>query len=124
MHVITSAEAPRFELPGVEFTGFAAPSRGSRDVCAWRITVAAGLRSEQSHTLDRDEIFLVTAGTLQLAPDGAVVHAGDAAIVPAGTAIQVSNPGDEPAQAYVTIGAGFTATMADGTQVDTPPWAR
>jgi mannose-6-phosphate isomerase-like protein (cupin superfamily) len=122
--VITAAEAPRFDLAGIEFAGFAAPSRGSRDVCAWQITVAVGVRSPQPHTLDRDEVFLVTSGAIQLAPDGEVVRAGDAAIVPAGTPIQVSNPGDEPAQAYVTIGAGFTATMADGTRIDTPPWAR
>jgi len=35
----------------------------------------------------------------------------------------VTNLGDEPAEAYVAIGAGFTATMVDGTAVGTPPWA-
>jgi mannose-6-phosphate isomerase-like protein (cupin superfamily) len=124
MYVITATEAPRFTLPGIQFTGLAAPSRGSRDVCTWRITVDAGLRSEQAHTLDRDEIFMVVSGALQLAPDGPVLRSGDATVVPAGSPIQVVNPGSDPAEAYVAIAAGFTATMADGTAVDTPPWAR
>ncbi len=123
MHVITEAEAPRFDLNGIEFTGLAAPSRGSADVCAWRITVAAGVYSPSWHTLDRDEIFLVTSGAIQIAPDAPVVSAGDAVVVPAGTPIQLVNPKDEPAGAYVVIPAGFTATMADGTPVGTPPWA-
>jgi mannose-6-phosphate isomerase-like protein (cupin superfamily) len=124
MHVITDAGAPRFELPGIEFTGLAAPSRGSREVCTWRITVDAGLRSPQAHTLDRDEVFMVTAGALRLTPDGDVLRAGDAAVVPAGTPIQLTNPAAEPATAYVVIRAGFTAAMEDGTAIDTPPWAR
>jgi mannose-6-phosphate isomerase-like protein (cupin superfamily) len=124
MHVITAAQAPRFTLPGVEFTAFAAPSRGSADVCTWQIEVAAGLHSDQSHTLDRDEIFMITAGTLQLTPDGPALGPADAAVVPAGTPIQLVNPGTGPARAYVVIRAGFTATMQDGTAIGTPPWAQ
>jgi mannose-6-phosphate isomerase-like protein (cupin superfamily) len=124
MYVISATEAPKFELPGVGFTGLASPSRGSRDVCTWRITVSAGMRSEQSHTLDRDEIFMVTSGAIQLTPDSTVLRAGDAAVVPAGTPIQLVNPRTEPAAVYVVIRAGFAATLADGTTVDTPPWAR
>jgi mannose-6-phosphate isomerase-like protein (cupin superfamily) len=123
MHVISATDAPRFQLPGVQFTGLASPSSGSREVCTWRLAVDAGLRSDQSHTLDRDEVFMFVSGTLHFAPDGPVLGPGDATVVPAGTPIQLDNPGTEPAQAYVAIAAGFTATMADGTSVDTPPWA-
>ncbi|MBB5873880.1 mannose-6-phosphate isomerase-like protein (cupin superfamily) [Allocatelliglobosispora scoriae] len=123
MHLITATTAPRFQLPGVEFTGLASPSRGSGEVCTWRITVEAGLVSDQPHHLDRDEVFMVTSGTLRLSPDGDPLHAGDAAVVPAGEPIQLVNPGAEPATAHVVIQAGFTATMADGTVVGTPPWA-
>jgi hypothetical protein len=123
MYVIAAADAPRFELPGIEFTGLASPSRGCRDVCTWRITVAAGLRSPQAHVLDQDEIFMVTSGAIRLCPDGDVLGPADAAVVPAGTPIQLTNPGSEPAIAYVVIRAGFTATMADGTVIDRPPWA-
>src|SRR5262249_32098983 len=121
--VITDAEAPRFELPGTEFAGYASPSRGSRDVCMWRLTLAPGLESPQWHTLDRDEVFMVIAGTLEFQPDGPRLGPGDAVIVPAGQRIQVANPGEEPAIAHVAIGAGFTGRMADGTEVSTPPWA-
>jgi mannose-6-phosphate isomerase-like protein (cupin superfamily) len=82
------------------------------------------MRSEQSHTLDQDEIFMVTSGAIQLTPDSTVLRAGDAAVVPAGTPIQLVNAEAEPAAVYVVVRAGFTATLADGTTVDTPPWAR
>jgi mannose-6-phosphate isomerase-like protein (cupin superfamily) len=123
-NVIRGAEAPKFELPGVRFTGLAAPSRGSGQVCTWRITVEPGLISEQSHRIDRDEVFMVTSGRLRITPDGEEVHAGDAVTVPAGEPIALANPGPEPAEAYIAIAAGFTATMADGTHVATPPWAQ
>ncbi|WP_436500734.1 cupin domain-containing protein [Actinokineospora sp. HUAS TT18] len=123
MSVIKAADAPRFELPGVEFTGLASPSRGSADLCTWRITVAPGVDSAP-HTLDRDEVFMVTAGTLRVTPDGPELSAGDAVVVPAGEPIAVRNAGAEPAQAYIAIRSGFTPKMADGTAVDTPPWAR
>jgi len=48
----------------------------------------------------------------------------DCAIVPAGSPILLCNPGTEPAIAHVVIRAGFTATMADGTVLGTPPWAQ
>ena len=123
MNIITAATAPRFQLPGVEFTALAAPSRGSGEVCTWRIAVEAGLVSDQSHHLDRDEIFMVTSGTLRLTPGGEPLRAGDVAIVPAGEPIHLVNPGAEPATAYVVVQAGFTGTMQDGTVIGTPPWA-
>jgi mannose-6-phosphate isomerase-like protein (cupin superfamily) len=124
MTILPAAEAPTFELPGIVFTGYAAPSRGSRDVCTWLITVEPGHVADQAHRLDRDEVFMVAAGTLRLGPDGDLLRPGDCAVIPAGEPIEVSNPGPEPARAYIAIGAGFSATMADGTVLDTPPWAR
>ena len=108
MHVITASAAPKFDLSGVEFTGYAAPSRGSDDLCTWQITVS----------------FMITSGELRLHPDGPVQAAGDCVIVPAGEPIQVINPGAEAATAHVVIRAGFTATMTDGTAIGTPPWAQ
>lgn len=123
MTVIKAAEAPKFELSGVKFTGLAAPSRGSAGLCTWRITVTPGLES-QPHTLDTDEVFMVTAGTLRLTTDGELLGPGDAAVVPAGEPILLANPGDEPAEAFVAIRSGFTPRMADGAAIDTPPWAQ
>jgi mannose-6-phosphate isomerase-like protein (cupin superfamily) len=123
MTVIRAAEAPRFQLPGVEFTGLAAPSRGSAGLCTWRLTVDAGLVGKESHTIDRDEVFMVLSGIVQITPDGEKLGPGDAMVVPAGEPIQLSNLGDTPAELYVAITAGFTGTLPDGTTI-TPPWAQ
>jgi mannose-6-phosphate isomerase-like protein (cupin superfamily) len=123
MTVIRAAEAPRFQLPGVEFTGLAAPSRGSAGLCTWRLTVDAGLVGKESHTIDRDEVFMVLSGTVQVTPDGEKLGPGDAMVVPAGEPIQLSNLGDTAAELYVAITAGFTGTLPDGTTI-TPPWAQ
>jgi mannose-6-phosphate isomerase-like protein (cupin superfamily) len=120
---IRATEAPRFELPGVGFTGLAAPSRRSADLCTWRLTVAPGHTSDQSHTVSRDEIFMVISGAILITPDAEPLGPGDATVVPAGERIQIVNPGTEPAEIHVAIPAGFTATMADGTPLGTPPWA-
>jgi quercetin dioxygenase-like cupin family protein len=122
MHVVRAAEAPTFEIPGVRFTALAAPGLGSPETCVWRLTVDAGVTSDP-HTLDHDEVFVILEGTVRLSPDGAELAAGDAAVVPAGEPIALANTGAGPARLQVAIRAGFTATMADGTVVGTPPWA-
>jgi mannose-6-phosphate isomerase-like protein (cupin superfamily) len=120
--ILRAAEAPRFDIPGVTFVGMASPSRGSDQLCTWKIIVAAGHESDTSHTLDRDEVFLVLSGSIRLSGD--MLEPGDVLVVPAGDRIEVSNPGDTPAEVMVAIPAGFTATMADGTPFGTPPWAK
>jgi mannose-6-phosphate isomerase-like protein (cupin superfamily) len=124
VNLLRGAEAPTFDLPGVRFTALAAPSRGSDQLCAWRITVAPGHVSAGGHRLDRDEIFLVVSGEIQLPPGGPVAGAGDVVVVPAGEEIRLANPRDEPAVVHVAVPAGFTATQDDGTVLGTPPWAR
>jgi len=123
MTTIHAHETPRFELPGLVFTGLASPSRGSSDLCTWRLSIEPGFASPDAHTLDRDEIFMVLSGSISLSPDAMPVSAGGACVVPAGTPIQVSNVGDGPAEVIVAIAAGFGATMQDGAEVGTPPWA-
>ena len=123
MSTTRAAEAPHFELPGLVFTGLASPSRGSADLCTWRLEVAPGFVSDEGHTLDRDEIFMVLGGTVRLSSDGVSIGPGDVAVVPACTPIQVSNVGDGTAELIVAIGAGFSATAEDGTTIGTPPWA-
>lgn len=123
MHVTRASDAETFELPGVRFTSLAAPRLGSEQICLWQLRVDAGLDTPQAHTIDRDEVFVVIQGRVRLTPKGAELDAGDAAIVPAGSPIQLTNAGDEPAVLHVAIQAGFSATMADGTPVGTPPWA-
>ena len=123
MQVIRAAEAPRFQLPGVEFAGLAAPSRGSAGLCTWKLTVDPGHGGGEPHTLDRDEVFMVLSGTVQITSDGDELTAGDAVVVPAGEPISLTNLGADAAELYVAITAGFTGIMADGTKVQ-PPWAQ
>ena len=123
MEVIRAADAPRFQLPGVEFTGYAAPSRGSAGLCTWRLTVDVGHGGDAPHTVDRDEVFMVLSGSVQLTPDGDKLGPGDAVVVPAGEPISVTNLGEGKAELIVAITAGFTGLMADGTTIQ-PPWAQ
>jgi mannose-6-phosphate isomerase-like protein (cupin superfamily) len=116
-------QAPRYALPGLAFTGLASPSRGSSDLCTWRLTVEPGFSSPDAHLLDRDEVFMVLAGAIRLAPETDPVHAGGVAVVPAGSPIQLENAGDGEAEVLVAIAAGFTARGADGSDIGTPPWA-
>jgi quercetin dioxygenase-like cupin family protein len=123
MHVTRAPEAETFELPGVRFTSLAAPRLGSAQLCLWRLEVEPGLETPEAHTIDRDEAFVVVAGTVRLTPGGAELEAGDAAVVPAGAPIRLVNAGAGAAILHVAVQAGFTATMADGAAVGTPPWA-
>ncbi|MEU4195602.1 cupin domain-containing protein [Kribbella sp. NPDC026611] len=123
MQVVRAADAPRFELGGVEFAVFASPSNGSKQLCAWRLTLPPGHGGDAPHTIDADEVFVVLSGSVRLTPDGEKLGPGDALVVPAGEPIQVTNLGDEPAALHVAITAGFTGTMADGTKVQ-PHWAQ
>jgi quercetin dioxygenase-like cupin family protein len=122
MPVVRATESPTFDLPGVRFSAYAAPSRGSHELCTWLITVEAG-HEAAPHTLDRDEAFLVLSGRLSFTPDGAELGTGDVAIVPAGDQIALANPGPDEAVAYIAIAAGFTATTAEGDRLQ-PPWAQ
>lgn len=122
MHVTRAAEAPTFALPGITFTALASPALGSSETCVWRLTVDTGVVSDP-HTLDHDEVFAVLAGRVRLSPGGPELSEGDAAVLPAGEPIALANTGDVPARLQVAIRAGFTATMADGTTIGTPPWA-
>jgi mannose-6-phosphate isomerase-like protein (cupin superfamily) len=124
IHVTRADAAARFGHPGVEFIAGAAPSRGSSDLCVWTLAVTPGHISDTAHTLDRDEVFTVVSGSIRLQDDAEPLCEGDTAVVPAGVPIQVANLGAEPARVIVAIPAGFRATMADGSDIGTPPWAQ
>ncbi len=84
----------------------------------------SSLQSPEPHTLDHDEVFVVTSGRIRLTPDGDPAGPGDAVVVPAGHPIQLVNPDPTPAEVIVAIRAGFTGKAADGSDIATPPWAQ
>src|SRR4051812_33963476 len=125
MAIVRAAEAPVFELPGFQFNGLTAPSRGAHELCTWRLHVAPGAASDL-HKLDHEEVFIVLAGTLTTVVDGheTVLSPGDALSVPAHTLLAVSNPTSTPASAIVCLPVGAQGEFADGRKVGTPAWAQ
>lgn len=122
MPVVRPAEAVPFETHGSRFLSYVSPSRGSNQLCAWQLTIPAGLRGV-AHRPSREEVLLVLDGELQVTLDGlhSALHAGDVVLVPAGSELQV-DAGPDGASAWVTTTPGLEAVTADGTRI-TPPWA-
>ena len=90
MPVICSTEATTFETHGSRFSSYVAPSRGSNELCAWRLDVPAGLDGV-AHRPNREEILLVLDGELRITLDGVhtELHRGDVALVPANSELRV-----------------------------------
>ncbi|MGI3784248.1 MAG: hypothetical protein ACRYG2_26105 [Janthinobacterium lividum] len=123
MVVVRPTDAVPFETHGSQFLSYVSPSRGSRELCAWRLTVPAGLRGV-AHRPDREEVLLVLEGELRVTLDGAASapHRHDVVLVPAGSELRV-DAGPEGATAWVSTTPGLEAVTADGTRI-VPPWAR
>ncbi|HYU03729.1 MAG TPA: cupin domain-containing protein [Jatrophihabitantaceae bacterium] len=122
MPVIRSADAVVHEMHGTRFTSYAAPARGSQELCAWRIDVPPG-STGVAHTITREEIVFVLSGAMELTLDKAAstVRAGDVAVLPAGATVRLDNAGDEAVTAWVTTSVGLEAHLADGSRI-VPPW--
>ena len=123
MPVIHASEAVVHEMHGASFISYAAPARGSRELCAWRVEIP-GRTEGVAHQVSREEVLYVLSGTLRavLGDQAAQASAGDVILVPAGSQVRIDNPAAEPVTAWVTAGAGLTAVLADGSRIS-PPWA-
>jgi quercetin dioxygenase-like cupin family protein len=121
MPVVSSQSAPVFDAGGATITGLASPSRGARDVAAWRVRFRADHPSPL-HSLTREETFVVLAGsvTAQFAEHEETAGPGDALIVPADVEFSLVAH-DDAAEALCIMPVGGQAVTADGTF--TPPWA-
>lgn len=122
MPIIRSSAAPQFTIPGHTVTGLAAPSRGARETCVWRLALAARTPGTV-HTVDREEIFVVLTGraVATLAGDTLDLAPGDALIVPAEQPFSLANPHPEPFEAIAVLPVGSLATMPAGAPF-APPW--
>lgn len=126
MAIVRAAESPRFDLPGIHFFGLLSPSRGSTELCTWRLEVDPGTGVDgEPHQLDHEEVFVILEGSLTITVNGQAsdLTAGDAIAVPARSLLSVANLTSEPAKALVCIPAGFQAFTANGEAFGTPPWA-
>ena len=69
MPLIRKSEAPTFTTPNAVMVGHAGPSLGSADLSMWQVRMepaAAG----PAHLVDRDQVYLVTAGSLAIVTGG------------------------------------------------------
>ena len=122
MPVIRSADATVHQVHGSTFSSFVAPSRGSAQLCAWQLSVPAGLRGV-AHRPSREEVLLLLEGevTVTLDETATVLAPGDVVLIPANSELRLDG-GTAGATAWVTTTPGLEAVMADGSRV-TPPWA-
>ncbi|HLZ59487.1 MAG TPA: cupin domain-containing protein [Ktedonosporobacter sp.] len=123
MAIVRATESPRFDLPHTRFFGLLAPSRGSTELCTWRLEVDPG--EGPAHQLDHEEAFVMLEGSLTFTLNGETfdLGPGDALAVPAHTWFSASNRTGATAKALISIRSGFRATMASGEEINTPPWA-
>jgi mannose-6-phosphate isomerase-like protein (cupin superfamily) len=128
MPVIHAAEAVGHHMHGSRFTSYAAPARGSAELCAWRLDVPPACEGT-THVVSREEIVFVLGGTLlvtlgdEAGEAGVACRVGDAIVVPANSSVRIDNPGGEPASAWVTTSVGLEAVLPDGSRLS-PPWVR
>ena len=122
MTVISSSTAPTFDTGGTHVVGLAAPSRGSREVSAWRLRLDAGAASPE-HALTHEEVFVALTGhaVAQIADRRHEIGPGDALIVPPDVPFVLANEGDEPFEAVACMRCGGLARV-DGESFP-PPWA-
>jgi quercetin dioxygenase-like cupin family protein len=122
MPIIRSSAAPQFTIPGLTVTGLAAPSRGARETCVWRLRLAANTPGTL-HSVDREEIFVVLSGraTATLDDDTLELAPGDALIVPAQHPFSLANPNAEAFEAIAVLPVGGLAAMHAGAPF-APPW--
>ena len=120
MSLIASDDVDVFETHGVRFSSYVRPSRGSDQLCAWRVDVPGGPGAP--HRPSREEVICCIDGELTIAIDGTdqLLRPGDVAYIPGGSEVRVDG-GAGGGAAWVTSLAGLEATMSDGTQFR-PPW--
>ena len=121
MPVISSGGVDVFETHGARFTSYVRPSRGSDQLCTWRVDVPAGLPGTP-HRVSREEVICCVDGELTIALDGTEhpLRPGDVAYVPAGGELRLDG-GPAGGVALTTTLAGLEATMSDGSRLR-PPW--
>ena len=121
--LIAAAAAPTFTLPGIEFTGLAAPSRGASESAVWIVTIRPGTPGAP-HRLTREEVIVAVEGRARASVCGVdyELEAGGAVIVPPGTEFALANPYDEPFRAVAVLPVGGEAMMGGETFI--PPWAQ
>jgi quercetin dioxygenase-like cupin family protein len=122
MPVIYASQAKTFEMPGVKFTGLAAPQTGSMENSAWQFSLAPNSQGTP-HQVTREEIIIVIrgSGVAEIGTESHKISAGDAIIIPPHTDFKISNNSQSPFDGVAIMPVGAQAVI--GTQPPfTPPW--
>jgi quercetin dioxygenase-like cupin family protein len=124
MPILPSPPRATHQLGGTQFTSLATPSRGSAETSVWQVDIEPS-SPPTPHSVTREEVFVVLAGTATVELDGigGTAHAGDAIVVPAGVLFALSNGGNENLRLLVCLPVGGQARMVDGEPF-TPLWAQ
>jgi len=122
MPVLPAPSAFTHALPHARFTSLATPRRGSRETSVWRVDLEPSVETA-THSLTREEIFVVLSGTVRAVIDGEAsdARAGDAIVIPRDTEVSLSCVGGA-AQVLCCLPVGGRARIKDGP-LFTPPWA-
>jgi quercetin dioxygenase-like cupin family protein len=122
MKLIQRAEAPIFELPGLQVIGLASPRRGAEETCVWKVRLSPGA-PPVPHAVTREEIFVGLSGRARATVEGVAreLGPGDALVVPAHRRFTLEPASDEPFEALVAFPVGGQA-VTDAAAF-TPPWA-
>ena len=124
MPLSTLADAPSFARDGFTFRPLAVPSRGSAELAVWSLDLLPGACSE-THSMDREEVFVVVSGEVAATVAEREVNAGpgDAIIVPAHARLQIRNAdAGNAARLVVATSVGMRAMVGGAEFV--PPWAQ
>lgn len=123
MPIIHPGDATTFPAHGSVFSSFVSPRRGSEQLCAWKLTVAAG-QVGVAHRPSNEEVLLILEGRLQVTITGERGHVGpgDVVVIPAGAEVKIDGTAVD-ASAWVTTTSGLQATLANGETI-APPWAQ
>jgi mannose-6-phosphate isomerase-like protein (cupin superfamily) len=110
-------------IPGVQFTPVASPSRGSSETAVWRATVLPGGNGTVHH-MTREEIIVAVngEGVVTIGPEAHTMRPGDAFAVPAFVDFKLDCSGDTPFEAMVVLPVGGRAVVA-GQPAFQPPWS-
>jgi quercetin dioxygenase-like cupin family protein len=120
---IPAATAVTFDLPGIQFIGLAAPSRGAYETAVWTVTIAPNTPGAP-HRLTREEVFVVLDGRARatLGDVECELEPGDAFVVPPDTEFALANPHDAPFRAVAALPVGGQGVVGNEPPF-TPPWA-
>jgi quercetin dioxygenase-like cupin family protein len=113
MRIVRPTPERTTTTPNATMTALAGPSQGSTELSTWRVLMNAGTTGPV-HAVNREQIWMTTAGRLSFAVDGVPHEAGpgEAAVLPAGVMRQVSTI-DGPAEAIVCMAVGGSASTPE-----------